>query len=238
LHTFGGGNAHSLATVSGKVYMVEKFANGGSLVQIDPNTGNVLTTILTNLNQPLGLTANPLNGHLILGTSFNGIFDVDPIAKSARLITPTPADGVTLSADGLTVYGASGGHILGFRVSDGLLVFDSGPISGVDGTALGVGTLAGKIFGNTNFGDLVEVDLLTHAQTLIATGGTRGDFVTVDTTNGSLLLTQSDRVLRLTAPPGGGFGGVVPEPSTLLGASTAIVASLLVAWRRRKHSAA
>jgi hypothetical protein len=63
---------------------------------------------------------------------------------------------------------------------------------------------------------LVEVNLATHNRTLIFSGGSRGDLVSVDTNNGSLLITQTDSVLRLTPPAGGGFGSAsVPEPGSL-----------------------
>lgn len=61
-----------------------------------------------------------------------------------------------------------------------------------EGIALGTCTLAGKAYVNTNGGTVVEVDLTTSALTVIPTGGSRGDFVTVDPNN-SLLLTQTDR---------------------------------------------
>jgi hypothetical protein len=144
---------------------------------------------------------------------------VDPIAKTASVLlsgVPGP-DGVTITSNGLTLFtaatGASGGHILGYNTATKALVFDSGAISGVDGVTLGAGSLAGNIFGNTNFGNFVELNLATAAQTLIGTNGSRGDFVQVDPTNDTLLLTRTDIILRLTAPPGGGFG--VPEPGSL-----------------------
>src|SRR6185369_16156543 len=94
--------------------------------------------------------------------------------------------------------------------------FDAGPIAGVDGIAIGFGALAGKIYGNTNFGELWEVSLANPSlQTLIASGGSRGDLVKVDPSNNSLLLTQSDRVVRLFAPEGGGFAAAVPEPAAV-----------------------
>jgi hypothetical protein len=57
-----------------------------------------------------------------------------------------------------------------------------------DGTAIGTGPLAGNIFANTNGGTIVEVNLATLAQTPIASGGSRGDFVTLDP-NGTLMVT-------------------------------------------------
>ena len=41
------------------------------------------------------------------------------------------------------------------------------------------------------------MNLATATQTIIASGGSRGDFVTVDPNNGTLLVTQSDRIMRL-----------------------------------------
>ncbi len=78
------------------------------------------------------------------------------------------------------------------------MVFQSGTIAtGPDGIALGTGPVAGNLFVNTNGGTVVEVNLKTAAQTIIASGGSRGDFVTVDPNNGTLLLTQTDRIMRL-----------------------------------------
>jgi len=59
--------------------------------------------------------------------------------------------------------------------------------------------MAGKIYANENNGNVIEIDLLTKSQTIIATGGSRGDFVAVDP-NGSLLLTQTDRICGLRRP--------------------------------------
>ena len=58
--------------------------------------------------------------------------------------------------------------------------------------------MAGDLFVNTNGGTVVEANLATAAQTVIASGGSRGDWVTVDPSNGTLLLTQTDRIMRLT----------------------------------------
>src|SRR5262249_50333875 len=83
--------------------------------------------------------------------------------------------GLTLSADGSTLYAArSDGHIIGLDSTDAGVVFDSGSIGGTpDGTAEGTGPLAGNLFVNTNNGRIVEVDLATHAQTVVASHGSR-----------------------------------------------------------------
>jgi hypothetical protein len=112
-------------------------------------------------------------------------------------------------------------------------VFDSGAIpGGVDGTAVGTGLFSAFVFANANFGQVYEVNLSTQAQTLIATGGSRGDFVTVDPSTNTLLLTQTDRIIRLT---GASFTSV-PEPSPVaLAGAAAGVCGLASLWRRRKR---
>jgi len=52
---------------------------------------------------------------------------------------------------------------------------------------------------------------------VIATGGTRGDFVSPDTTNGTLFLSQNEQVARLSCGPGCSIGAppvLTPEPAT------------------------
>jgi len=151
-----------------------------------------------------------------IGTTGASVFEIDPIAKTSTLFVSQAADGLTITSDGKTLYLANigSGHLLGFDTTTRAPVFDSGFIGGgIDGSALGTGSLAGNIFINVNNGTLLELNLASKAITGIVTGGSRGDLVTVDS-NGSLLFTQTDSVLRLTAPIGGGFGNVA-EPATL-----------------------
>src|SRR5262249_27232956 len=146
---------------------------------------------------------------------------IDPIAKTVTPFVDVPdPDGVDFNASGSILYVARDddqGRVLGFDTVTKAQVFDSGIITGgPDGLALGTGVLAGNLFVNTNDGRDVEINITTLAQTDIANGGSRGDFVKVDPNNGTLLLIQSDSIVRLTAPAGGGFeGAAVPEPSSL-----------------------
>jgi hypothetical protein len=195
----------------------------------------------------LGIATNPADGHLWVTTQVASghIFDVNPLTGaafdwSAAHGNPNNnfGDGLTFSPDGKTLYTAIGG-VQGFNVATGALVFNSAPISGFpDGIALGAGSLAGLAFVNTNDGNFWEVSLNNPSPgpVLIATGGSRGDFVSPDPYNNSLLLSQSDRVFRLTAPPNGGFvgGPAAPAPATLAQLAAGAIALAGYGLGRRK----
>ncbi len=71
----------------------------------------------------------------------------------------------------------------------------------VDGTILGSGALAGYLFANTNDGRVVMISAADPSiQQVIASGGSRGDFAIVDPSNDTILLTQTDRIERLSLP--------------------------------------
>jgi hypothetical protein len=243
---YGRGNATGLAMVGNNIYMAQQLA--GAVVQINAN-GSYQRTVATGLPNATGLVSNPVNGHLFVSSSGAGnlaVYEVDPTASAnaVRTFLPnTDLDGLTITADGKTLYGATGTGVRGYDTTTGAVVWDSGFIpGGTDGASLGTGILSGNIFVNNNDGSIVEVNLATLAQTLIATGGSRGDFVTA-APDGSLLLTQSDSVVRLTAPSGGGFGNQLPavpnpEPSTLALLGLGTVALAAWRWRRGRRRSA
>lgn len=231
---YGGANAVGLARVGNFVYMTQQ--SSGSVVRLNQN-GTFNSNVVSGIPSATGIYANPLTGKLYVSDccSNTGIWQVDPTTNTkSQFKVGGSYDGLSISADGSTLYAEFGGHIVGFRLSDGVQVFDSGFISGADGTELGAGTLAGEIFVNTNGGELWEVSLANASdKTLLVNGGTRGDFVTADP-NGSLLFTQTSDIWRLTAPAGGCIGAAcnVPEPTSLALAAAALVA--LVRTLRRK----
>jgi len=154
---------------------------------------------------------------LFVASSSGKIYDVDPLTGTVSVFVNVFADGLALDPSAGILYSAAAGdRVEGFDITTKALVFKSGTIAGgPDGIALGTGPVAGNLFVNTNGGSVVEVKLATAAQTIIASGGSRGDFVTVDPDNGTLLLTQSDRIMRL-------IPGVFAIPPNRLTATTTL----------------
>ena len=234
-------NLQGLSTLGERVFVSSD--GGGSLFEIH-SSNNFSTVNYTKFGPTLSiardLRTNFATGNLFVVTG-DGIIAVNPSSGASRLVTPQGGgDGMTIDESGKTVYltDYAGGHVLGFNIQTGTPVFDSGFISNnpihIDGIALGTGSLARELFVNDNGGRLWEVDLDTKAQTLIGTGGSRGDYVAVDPTDGTLFITQSDRILHLTAPGGGGFGGSVPEPSSFVLLGLGLIGGFRILARRRR----
>ena len=206
---FGGNNPAGLANLNGTIYVA--LQGSGRIDQLNSN-GTFNHQLAGFFPSATGLVADAFTGHLYVSEIGSGpIFEVDPVTGLAvGSGFGGNADGLTLSSDGSTLYAEINSHILGFNTTTHNQVFDSGFIpGGADGVAFGSGSLAGQLFVNTNSGQVIEVDETTSAQTVIVTGGSRGDFVSVDPFTNTLLLTQTDSILRLTPPSNGGF---VPVP--------------------------
>ncbi len=209
--SFGFNRATDMAQVGSHIYMTQQ--SGGAVLELNEN-GTFKQTIVTGLAIPLGIVANPTNGHLIVADAgSNGIFDIDPITKTSSRLFSGTLDGISINEDGTVLYGAGAsgaiGNIYGYSLkagSVGSIVFESGFVPGApDGTAIGGGSLAGTIFANTNGGTIIAIDLQTKKQSVIASGGSRGDFAKIDPNNGTMLLTQSDSIVRLRLPIGSSF---------------------------------
>jgi len=218
--------------------------NAGHFIKL--NADGSINTVYSNssgttsgLDPTNGMWTDPVNGHVI-ATGSSEIYDIDVSGATPtfRVITGASPDGLTVSADGSTVYGAVGGGIEGWNIATGAVVF---AFLGLDGGSDGMGiisggSLNGDIVVNSNNGILELVNPTTRAVTVIANGGTRGDYTSADTTNGTLFLSQNSIVQRLSCGSGCSIGGPppgVPEPSSIILYGTV---ALLAAWRFRKQT--
>lgn len=236
-------NPGDIAASGGNLYITLSHSDLVVQINADGTFNQNIASVSATPDAAAGIAVNPVNGHLFVSVedASNSVVDVDPIAKTVTPFVSTvqSPDGMTFNASGSILYVSTldqflPGRVVGFDVVTKAQVFDSGIITGgPDGLAIGTGALAGNLFVNTNDGRVVEINLATHVQTEIANGGSRGDFVKVDPNNGTLLLIQSDSIVRLTPPPGGGFEGAVPEPSTLTICSLLVLGSAVIGFRRR-----
>jgi WD40 repeat protein len=209
---------YAMATAGGQVYgaqafggFYERFASDGSRTQIPGK-------VAADLRGHLGMWGNPANGHVV-ASSNAGLVDIDPIAGSYRVVKAGLfPDGVSVSPDGATAY-VENGVIQAYDLATGTLLrsfpnFGHAP----DGTGvISGGPLNGDVIVNNNDGtvgllDPSKLDGDPNQFVLIATGGTRGDFVSPDLNNGTLFLSQNELVARLSCGPDCSIGAPVPEP--------------------------
>jgi streptogramin lyase len=242
---YGVANATGMAQVGGNIYMNQ--ANNSQVVQLNGN-GTFNQTIFTITNPPApnltGIAVDPANRHLFVSEpttpgGSNQILDINPVTKTARVFLNSGifTDGLVFNPSGTILYASTNSNsVTGFDTHTGAIVFGPVPVAGMpDSVALGTGSLAGNLFVNTNGGQIVELNLKTLSQTVIATGGSRGDLVYVDPHDGSLLVTQTNSIYRLTPPDDGGFYSPTPEPSTLAMSALGGIAFVGWAWRRRNR---
>jgi len=241
-HTAFSGFPPAYAASNGAVWGSGGFSgpNAGHLIKFNNDgTTNTVYTI-SGLSVTNGLWTNPVNGHL-LGTDGSNIYDIDVSGATPTFriaVTGVGSDGLTVSPDGTTVFTTA---VAGYSIATGALLFSPLAVAGgPDGMGIitSSNSLNGDIIVNTNGGTVVLIDTVTRAETTIATGGTRGDYAAADTSNGTLFLTQSDSIVRLSCGSACGIGsgpvGGAPEPTTLFTLGTGILAFGLL--RRRRSS--
>jgi hypothetical protein len=231
----------SMTTAGAQVYGAQAFggvfyhfADNGTFTPI-PNLQSA------GLRGYLGMWGDPLNGHIIASSNL-GLVDIDPIAGTFRVINAGLfPDGVSVSPEGAVAYLAIGVGVQSYSIATGALLSTFPLGGGPDGTGvISGGPLNGRVVVNNNNGTVALLDPSKPAGdpsriVIIATGGTRGDFVSADTTNGTLFLSQNEQVARLSCGPGCSIGslpgGEVPEPGTFVLLGGGLVAAYL---RRRR----
>jgi len=238
------GFASAFAYANGSVWAT---ANGGYLAKLN-NDGSVNTVYNGSNNTPViyasqGLWTHPITGHLISG---NPLYETDvsgPVPVQTLITGNFSADGLTVSPDGRYVYG-SYGTIVDLTNPNGPQG-NFGSVSGADG--MGVihaptkPDLDGDIIVNTTNGRIVLVDHITFAQTVLAEGGGYGDYTSPDRNDGSLLISSSNNLLRLSCGADCGIGVIVspgvPEPSTWAMMILGFGGVGFMAYRRRTQRA-
>jgi WD40 repeat protein len=233
-------SAVNIANAGGQTYATQRgVANG--LYSVSNSLGLTPVSVTGGFTPVNGLAGNPVSGHLLAegnGSAGTGVYDINPHTGANTLIVlGSDFDGVSVSPDGKTVFIESNSNsILGYDIATHALVFIASSSHLPDGTgAIAGGLFNGDVIANNNDGTVSLIDPTTNIQTIIASGGSRGDFTSPDTHDGSLLLSEYGFMYRLNAP-GGAFGGV-PEPTSLTMFGIGIAGMVGYCWRRRKLAA-
>lgn len=237
------GFASALAYANGSVWAS---ANGGYLAKLN-NDGSINTLYNGQNGNPAitanqGLWTNPVTGHLIAGNALYEINVSGPVPTQTLLTSNFSADGLTVSPNGRYVYG-SYGTIVDLTNPNGPHG-NFGSVNGADGmgviSAPNNAGLDGDIIVNTTDGRIVLVDHVTFAQTVLAMGGGYGDYTSPDRNDGSLLISSSNNLLRLSCGDGCGIGVIVtpgvPEPSTWAMMILGFAAIGFMNYRRRNSA--
>lgn len=188
------------------------YANSGTgsnlpsgIYEFDPTTLQ-RGRFVAELIGALGLAADPQSGDLFVGT-LNGIYRVHPRAAglwSTSLLAAGQFDGITVSWDGSTIYAAGGNFVYAFsRSGRQIAKVDLGSHE-PDGVAVvrfqisfGGTDVSDQVFVDNHDGTLVRLDVNHgYRQYLAASGGIRGDIVTVGS-DGCLYASQGPNLDRL-----------------------------------------
>ena len=220
LQTYSAPSIYDLTVSGGQTYLMTSH----SVERIDSNSGANLGAVFSGGpfdSQYYAMDTNPANGWLLVYHWGYGVYSVNPATGQYNPPFSVGGTGMVVTPDGTHLYAASlSGHLYRSNVGGGGM-FDYGAVPGnyqgtwpgYSGTcgpsdvALGFGPLAGRLYTSCVDGTIRELNLQTLAYTLIATGGSDGQRIAVDPSgNGDILITQSDRILRLSG---------IPEPASL-----------------------
>jgi hypothetical protein len=168
--------------------------------------------------------ADPANNDLIASSS-KGLIEINPTTGTYRVINGNVfPDGVTVSPDGSVVYAEVGGAIAAYSTSTGALLRTYATGHSPDGTGvIEGGNFNGDLIVNDNDGTVLLLDPVTSSITTIASGGSRGDFVSPDTSNGTLFLSQQESIDRLSCGPNCSIGSTTGPTSTPEPAASSLI---------------
>ena len=208
---------------SGRLYMAGNWT-GHNIVEVDPDNGNVIRTVVANMPCPLALAVDPISGDLFASNIFcegGGIMRISGF-ESGRVVATRyagtqDADGIAFAPDG-TLYAAGGNTVMriaGTNSSTPGAVEQLASVSNADGIAYSPATSTSDAFLVVVRTD-GEIDRLglDGSLTPILTGASRGDLATVGPDQ-CVYADLQDRVIKVgpsvgncafSAPPGPGGG--------------------------------
>ena len=216
-------------TASGGVVYGSTF--GGPFFSLNGNGTVANANVFPAVTSGLGMATNPVNGHIITNSN-RGSGGHRPVQCNVRAgLTRRSAATVFPFHPTAPPY-VETGCIQAVNIATGALGTCYATDPSPDGTGVVSGGFNGDIIANTNFGEIDLIDPTTNTFTVIATGGTRGDYTAPDP-NGTLLLDYADTVARLSCGPGCSIGVQAPEPVSIAMFGMGVVG--LVAVRRRRR---
>jgi sugar lactone lactonase YvrE len=207
---FTGGIKGLAFTRSGHLYVARALA--GDVVEIDPGTARTVRTVVGGLSCPTGLATDPVSGDLFVSEACtNKIvrisnFSSGPGKASTYATPPCCSDGLAFAPDG-TLYAASNGHVMqidGTGTSTPGVTRAVAVVPNADGIAVGLPPAGQPPFLLVNGTDgtvtRVEFSKSPPEQSTVLRGGSRGDFVAVNS-RGCLFVSQTSSIVRI-APSG------------------------------------
>jgi sugar lactone lactonase YvrE len=196
---------------SGALYLARYHT--GDVVQVDPLTGAVLR-VVADVPCATGLAIDPVSGDLFVSENQCGstIYRASGFASGQGTVTPYATvrgvDGLTFAPDG-TLYAESDGTIAAISATTSstpgaVRTIASAPTADGIAYARSVGGQPPFLVVNRNNGLITRVDLGPDhgTESDIFSGGSRGDFVAVDS-SGCLFITQTSSIVRIAGPGGG-----------------------------------
>lgn len=213
-----GGIEGLVATGSGQLYLARY--DDGDVVQIDPGTGAVLRTV-ARVPCATGLAIDPASGDLFVSENQCGstVFRVSGYQSGPGTVSSYASapgvDGLAVDQDG-SLYAESDGNVVRIAGTASPVhgaVTDLAHVPTADGLAFGAHSSGEPpyLVANRNDGIVTKVDFSggLPSQTDIFSGGSRGDFVAVDSA-GCLYITQPASIVRIS----GADETCALEPST------------------------
>ncbi len=177
--------AVNIADAGGKTYATQLNVSGG-LYSVSNSLGLTAVSVTGGFTPAYGFAGDPVSGHLLAygtGSAGAGVYDINPLTGANSLIVAgSNFDGVSVSPDGQIVYVENNGNsILGYNIATHALVFNASSTHNPDGTgAISGGLYNGYVIANNNDGTVSLIDPTGATSTIIASGGTRGDFTSPD----------------------------------------------------------